>query len=56
MDPVKDSVDTQGAELAEAEFKCVELGTVTEETRGMEGGLTVDGGDPPFHRLICFPC
>jgi len=51
MDPVKDQDDADVPE-----FELLDLGTVTEQTQGMEIGLTLDGGDPPYHRLLCFPC
>jgi hypothetical protein len=51
MDPVKDQ-DDAGA----TEFELLDLGVATEQTKGQESGITLDGGDPPFHRLLCFPC
>jgi len=51
MDPVKDQDD---ADMTE--FELLDLGTVTERTQGQEVGITLDGGDPPYHRLLCYPC
>jgi hypothetical protein len=50
-----DPVEQQDATVA-VEFELLELGEMTEQTKGMNSGLTIDGGDPPFHRVICFPC
>ena len=50
MDPIEER------DAPELELEIVELGTVSEQTKGSDVGLTIDGGDPPFNRVFCVPC